>query len=81
IDSENLLLKEVAEIISNRHDLSLETASVKVLELCQELFLSGLLSNPVMSSLRGQMRLMTLNVNKFASTLKTIGEELDKQNN
>lgn len=81
IDSDNLLLREIAEIISNRHHLSLETASVKVLELCQELFLSGLLSNPVMSSLRGQMRLMTLNVNKFANTLKTIGEELDKQNN
>lgn len=81
IDSDNLLLREVAEIISNRHHLSLETANVKVLELCQELFLSGLLSNPVMSSLRGQMRLMTLNVNKFANTLKTIGEELDKQNN
>lgn len=75
----DILLKEIAEEISTKHNISVDIAGTKTLEFCNQLFLQGLLASPAISGLRGQMRLMTLNVNKFANTLKTIGDELDSK--
>lgn len=78
-EEDTILLREIAEKLATRHNISFETAGAKTIEFCHQLFLQGLLSTPAMSSLRGQMRQMTLNVNKFASALTSIGKELDQQ--
>ncbi len=78
-EDDSILLKEIAEKLAKMHNISFESAGAKIIEFCHQLFLQGLLSNPAMSSLRGQMRQMAINVNKFANTLTSIGKELDKE--
>jgi hypothetical protein len=72
-----LLAREIAEAVAASHNLPFETAATRTLELCHQLFLQGLIESPTMAQLRGQMRLMQINVNRFAEKLKSLADTME----
>ena len=72
-----LLAREIAEAVAARHDLPFETAATQTLEMCHQLFLQGVIESPTMAQLRGQMRLMQINVNRFAEKLKSMADSIE----